>query len=334
MSSLIKEGTENINYYTSVTRAICYNIFCSESSLTIQIHDDYILCPRAGGKIVVDGYQGFFLCPDYNLMCSGTVICNDLFDWVDKQSEVKESSYIYDYEIKTSQNLEDAEINEADSINNYELSENGICSIYCKQCKRNNKCIKCKNDYGLVGYSDSEKIECLDNSKLSVGYYKLDNDVHYQCMNNFEICLDDLTCEKCNDLYDYYENKCILRIENCKEYDEDGICSKCNEKYAFDQEKRDECINLEHFNVYYTPDNGISYYPCDEKINNCKKCHYNQLISNPVCSLCKEDFVLINEEKICYSKQFIEENKNYYYLDDTHAKKCSEEIVNSEKCFK
>ena len=77
-------------------------------------------------------------------MCSGTVICNDMFDCVDKKSEIKESSYIYDYKIKTIQNLTDAEINSADDINNYELSENGICPIYCSHCIENKKCIKCR----------------------------------------------------------------------------------------------------------------------------------------------------------------------------------------------
>ena len=108
LSSLIKNGTEDIDIYTSIPRAICYELFCSERSLTVQIHDDYIVCPRAGGKIKVEGYEGYFLCPDYNLMCSGTVICNDMFDCVDKKSEVKNSSYYYDYEIKTSQNIENA----------------------------------------------------------------------------------------------------------------------------------------------------------------------------------------------------------------------------------
>ena len=73
--------------------------------LTVKILEDYIVCPREGGKIIVDGYDGYFLCPDYYLMCSGTVICNDIFDCVDKKSETKESSYLYDYIPKTSQNI-------------------------------------------------------------------------------------------------------------------------------------------------------------------------------------------------------------------------------------
>jgi hypothetical protein len=31
-----------------VNRAICYESFCSTKSLTIKIHDNYIVCPRQG----------------------------------------------------------------------------------------------------------------------------------------------------------------------------------------------------------------------------------------------------------------------------------------------
>ena len=71
---------------SKVVRAICYETFCSNKSLTIKIFDDYIVCPRAGGKIVMEGYLGYLLCPDYNLICTGTVTCNSLFDCIDKKS--------------------------------------------------------------------------------------------------------------------------------------------------------------------------------------------------------------------------------------------------------
>ena len=87
-------------------------------------------------------------------MCSGTVICNDMFECVDKKSLVKNSSYYYDYEIQTSQNLENACINDTDNITNYELSENATYPIYCKHCKENQKCVKCRKGYELVGYLD------------------------------------------------------------------------------------------------------------------------------------------------------------------------------------
>ena len=89
----------------SVVRAVCFESFCSSKSLTIKVNKDYFVCPRAGGKIKVKGYKGYFMCPDYNLICSGTVMCNDMFDCVSKKSETKEESYYYDYTIKTTQNI-------------------------------------------------------------------------------------------------------------------------------------------------------------------------------------------------------------------------------------
>ena len=67
--------------------------------MTIKILDDYIVCPRSGGKIEVEGYNGYFLCPDYNLICTGTVLCNDLFDCVNKKSEFKSQTFNFYYEI-------------------------------------------------------------------------------------------------------------------------------------------------------------------------------------------------------------------------------------------
>ena len=332
LSSLIKNGTEDIEVYSSIPRAICYELFCSERSLTVQIHDDFIVCPRAGGKIKIEGYEGYFLCPDYNLMCSGTVICNDMFDCVDKKSEVKNGSYYYDYEIKTSQNIENAEIEEADNITNYELSENATCPIYCKHCKENKRCMKCKEDYGLLGNSQNETIECMNLNELKTGYYKLENDTYYKCISHCEICKNNSICEKCYTNYDLLNGTCIMEIENCQKYNEEGSCELCKENYAFNKTERNSCINKNDFSDYYTTDEGISFYPCNENISYCKYCIYNKEISKLECNICKDNYVLAISENKCYAK--LDLNKSYFYINDTHAKKCSEEIDFCEQCDK
>ena len=333
LSSLFKENINNVDYYSSTHRAICYDLFCSEKSLTIKINEDYIVCPRAGGNIVVDGYKGFLLCPDYNLMCSGTVICNDMFECVDKKSLVKNSSYYYDYEIKTSQNLENACINDTDNITNYELSENATCPIYCKHCKENQKCVKCRNGYELVGHSDSQKIECLDESIVSSGYYKSGDNIYYSCIENCDTCLDSNTCEVCSSGYTFYNNRCIRQTQNCKEYGTNGVCTKCEDNYGFIKDNRNECINKENLENYYSNDNGISYYPCSENITDCQKCFYDNDNKNVNCFLCKENSILINDDNNkCYPKVDIDNNKTYFYMNSTHAKKCSEEINNCNEC--
>jgi hypothetical protein len=135
LSSLYKDFDSNPEFIHGIIRANCYEIFCSQRSLTLKIFEDYIVCPRAGGKIKVEGYKGYLLCPDYNLLCSGSVLCNDIFDCVEKRSEIKDKDYLYDYEINTSQNIEDSK-SAAYATDNYELSEDGKCPQYCKYCNK------------------------------------------------------------------------------------------------------------------------------------------------------------------------------------------------------
>ena len=47
LSSLIS-NIENNEQYSDTIRAVCYQMVCSERSLTIQINNDFIVCPRAG----------------------------------------------------------------------------------------------------------------------------------------------------------------------------------------------------------------------------------------------------------------------------------------------
>ena len=141
LSSLSPSGKYKL--YSSTLHSMCYQIFCSSLSLTIKINNDSIVCPREGGNIKVEGYDGYIHCPDYNLMCSGTVLCNDMFDCISKKSLVKESSYIYDYIPKTTQKY--STIGKMGiSPEAYELSEDGFCPKYCSQCYSNKTCKICQ----------------------------------------------------------------------------------------------------------------------------------------------------------------------------------------------
>ena len=59
-SSLIKQDEAQINIFSKVVRATCYETFCSSKSLTVKIHDNYIVCPRSGGKIEAIGFKYSF----------------------------------------------------------------------------------------------------------------------------------------------------------------------------------------------------------------------------------------------------------------------------------
>ena len=301
LSSLIKKDKSDYQNYSQRYRALCYETFCSSKSLTIKINDDYFVCPRQGGKIKVKDYEGYFLCPDYNLMCSGTVLCNNMFDCVNKESLIREEGYNYDYEIKTTQNIERVENEEIKEKNNYELAQDGECPQYCKLCTKNYKCLECKDNSTFVGKEGEETIKCVENDKLNIGYYKKDN-FYYECIENCDICNNGISCESCNSNYLYFYNKCLLKIEHCKEYNENGECNVCDENYAFVEDKRKECIDKESLTEYYSVNNGISYIKCsgenENNINFCKKCHFNETL---ICDECYSSYYL-NGNNACIKK--------------------------------
>ena len=204
LSSLISKSNQNANTQEKPV-AKCYQMFCSSESLTIKINNDFIVCPRSGGKINVLNYDGYLLCPDYNLICSGTVVCNDMFECVEKKSLLKD--VIYDYEIQTSQDL--IEENQKDFIDNfYELSTNGKCLQRCKQCNDLHKCTNCGKEFGLLEYKENNinKRECRDLKELNEGYYKEEN-IYRKCMDNCIDCSTSNTCNKCSKGYELSDKK-------------------------------------------------------------------------------------------------------------------------------
>ena len=70
-------------FVKNIIRPTCYKMSCSEKSLTIHVGNEFIVCPQGGGIIRVDNdysnYKGLIICPDYNLICTGTVLCNKWF---------------------------------------------------------------------------------------------------------------------------------------------------------------------------------------------------------------------------------------------------------------
>ena len=143
---------------------MCYQIYCSSTHLTIKINNDLVVCPRPGGNVKIDGYDGYINCPDYNLMCGGTVICNDIFDCIEKKSLVKESSYNYDYTPETTQKF--SKIRQIAISEAYDLSDDGFCPKYCSQCDINKKCKKCKEGYNCERNKDSDNDGGLNTTLL------------------------------------------------------------------------------------------------------------------------------------------------------------------------
>ena len=338
LSSLISNKIQNYNIYSNVIRAVCYKMYCSNTTLTIQINNDFIVCPREGGKIKIDNYGGFLLCPDYYLICSGTVLCNDMFDCVEKKSLLKEDIN-YNYTIKTTQDIE-YELNQSFSEGAYELSTNGICPQYCIQCNELSYCIKCKENYGIVESKENNTIKrnCQLESELTNGYFKK-NGIYYKCGNNCQVCKNEYQCQTCETGYTNINYTCN-NINNCINFDNNRKCIKCADGFR---------INEDGTFCLYPSDNCVNYTietnKCDQcaddyiLINNfCVKLVENcdQYEEGKYCKKCKEGFAFEEyNTSICKNKSLFED---FYYSKDEKISffKCDGEVYTNieriDKC--
>ena len=275
MSNIVPTGKYKM--FGSVFHPMCYQMHCSSLFLTIQINDDYIVCPREGGSVKLEGYDGQLICPDYNLICTGTTLCNDMFDCIDKKSEAKE--YEYDYEPVTTQNynkLREIEISTA-----YELSNDGICPQFCSQCSKNKRCKKCKEGYYLIEIKKDgiEQIICNDTGTvnkdiLENGNYLYINGIYYLCSDSCAKCkVTKSNCSICSDNYYFMENSnsCYKETDHPK-----GL--------YFNQEKK-------------------VFESCYQ---NCETCSNGSESSNIMnCDSCKEGFIYDEKTKNCNQKSNI-----------------------------
>ena len=156
----------------------------------------------------------------------------------------------------------------------------------CEECSEESKCTKCISDNYILEYDICLlKIEHCNNYEndgkcngCSRGYKSNDN--KDGCVIEMEHCTqlnDNGDCIACEDDYRLSSNNiCYKKIENCQSYEENGgNCQKCNEGYAFEENDRLNCKNIDGFGEYYSKDNGLSYFKCDGNgegnIQNCKK---------------------------------------------------------------
>ena len=330
-SSLIKQNQFNPDHVKNIIRANCYKMSCSKRSLTIHLENSLIVCPREGGIIKVDNddsvYRGYIICPDYNLICTGTILCNNLFDCVEKESLVKSSTFNYDYTINKNVSIEitsdeDTSIKDSDVVKDkiYEEGDDGVCPKYCQQCSENKQCTICDSSYNVyIGTKegDDEQINCSKDPP-GIGYYykNISNkDYYFKCTDNCITCKNATRCEQCYTTY--YVNKtdgqCVEKIPGCIEYDLNSAindpdngnaptyqkCSSCNNSdyyYCFNNEKT-KCIQNPDINMslYYPMDNGN--YPCiqkcEEKFIKCQSCE------STTCTVCNQSNHFINKKGNC-----------------------------------
>ena len=303
MSTLITKNGNKI--FNSIFHPMCYPNFCSDTHLTIQINDQYIVCPKHGGNVVVEGFEGLLHCPDYNLICTGTVLCNDMFDCIEKKSLPKNNTYYYDYEIKATQIYSD--LNNGETFIEYELSENGVCPIHCNQCNTDYRCSKCENGFIKVEiYKEKKKIVICDNNTIDVStnYYLKENDGYYLCFDGCLTCNEEGTnsennkCLSCKNNYYVIEN-----TNNCYNSEEEAP-----EGYFFNKESKifKKCYSgCKTCLMAGIDNNNMNCNSCEEgykfvegtnncvKIESWSKLWYFWLISGIVAVICVIGIIII-----------------------------------------
>ena len=82
-------------------QSICYEVECdnTKKQVLVKIGNLTINCPTYG-KTITDplGFKGTIKCPKYYDICDSEVLCNDMFECLDKKSKTDEGSYYYNDE--------------------------------------------------------------------------------------------------------------------------------------------------------------------------------------------------------------------------------------------
>ena len=106
----------------SISQSICYEVECnlSTKSIIVKVGQTSVNCPTSGGDINIDGYKGSITCPKFEEICSfdNNVLCNEMFDCLNKKVETASNSYEYD------SNYEDFQIISETDSNSYEYDPN------------------------------------------------------------------------------------------------------------------------------------------------------------------------------------------------------------------
>ena len=325
LSSLRNEGSSDTE-----VKALCYEMICSSQSLTIKVGDYYFVCPRGGGKINAKNLEGYLLCPDYNLICTSSPMCNNLLDCIKNGSKEIEETFDYDYnEIKTTQNptvYTDAEINYG-----WELTHEGSCPFECMQCISKTNCIRCRPHYI---YKNSECIYAIEHC---LSFENEENDVCTKCESGFILVEEGDNKRFCENLlnkdeYYLYNNELQIykkcELLNCKICSSGTECQECKPEFNFVEDDNNliTCQKIDTNKYYQFNSGNKTYYKkCSKSINNCEECS-----SENYCIKCLNNYAIINGDHTkCES---LLEEKYYYDNSSETFKLCSDKIETCELC--
>ena len=338
------DSREKKNVYQGFIRPTCYEMFCSNKSLTIKIGPQYIVCPRAGGYINIGGdYEGNLLCPDFYLICSQTVPCNNLFDCVEKES--REINIADDY-IKPDNDISvqivlPFDFNVTIYPNAYEEDDYGRCPIHCSECKENKQCFECDQNFSIyigVRENDNNPIICSKEKPSNGSYYNtiIQGKIYYfQCIEHCFKCHLKDKCDVCYPQYIIRNDECVEKIEGCELYNEIDLnkrtendenngggmtyneCLQCNKTknyYCLGTTKQ-TCVKIDNIKPFYY-NNFSCLEKCSDSYNLCEECN------NVTCTKCQTGYYVGYEGKCYKNISYCSEHDVTIKPEPSHCNKC------------
>ena len=110
----------------------------------------------------------------------------------------------------------------------------------------------------------------------------------------------------CDQIKDPFQERisCLENIGNCMYCQNENTCKKCNDEFTLFNGECFPSLDYQNNLKYFTPDNGINYYTCSSKINNCKECSYDYYsFNNFHCSKCSNELNLDETFECSINKQ-------------------------------
>ena len=240
---------------------------------------------------------------------------------------------------------------------------NGACS-YIDNCDVSfrGKCLKCKNNFILIGYElenkgfsicksleleDFHKCEKIDTvtgycSTCEEGYFLNEGDKKCTSIENCNESSFGI-CKKCNNGYylDKTENKCKAQngiFSYCKESIDGKICDSCIDDYYFTEEGKCFMVNYCSKSESYKCKECISgYYLTKDKLSctneiNC----FNGDADSGLCILCVDNYYIDFKDRKCKSNQENDEFKYCRRVENNLCVNCIYEYILSKdsRCTK
>ena len=80
---------------------VCYQVECDSTNqqIKVTVGSGTVTCPTEGGMLTLSPLKGSIECPKYSDVCNtnDNIVCNDMFNCIDKYAENDESVTCYDY---------------------------------------------------------------------------------------------------------------------------------------------------------------------------------------------------------------------------------------------